>query len=145
MTQRTRSHSSAWVIWYCVALHAWWGVILLYDPAASGVTAIAEMTRLTRTTTAAGIVYLGVSAMATIGLLRVRPGSTAGLLELLPQQGALLISAFGACQATIASRFADGVVRSWAFIAADQAPAVLIAIAHTAALIGVFAAGRSQP
>src|SRR5216684_2079045 len=122
---------TAWVVWYCICLHLWWGLMLLVDPAARGVTAISDG------------VYFAVGLLAAAGLLRARPGSIRGLLELLPQQGVLLISAFGACEAVWKSTYADGVPRPRAFIAADQVPAVFIALAHSATLVHCFVRGPS--
>ncbi len=135
---------TAWVVWYCVSLHVWWGAMLLVDARASGVTAINDMTRLTGSVRASAVVYLSVGVLAAVGLLRARPGSIRGLLELLPQQAVLLISAFGACEAVWKSTYADGVLRPRAFIAADQVPAVFIALAHTATLVHCYVRGSGR-
>ena len=134
---------TAWVVWYCICLHLWWGLMLLVDPAARGVTAINDLTRLTGSAPISAGVYFAVGLLAAAGLLRARPGSIRGLLELLPQQGVLLISAFGACEAVWKSTYADGVPRPRAFIAADQVPAVFIALAHSATLVHCFVRGPS--
>lgn len=147
-TPAARPARMAWVIWYCICLHAWWGVMLLLDPAVQGVTAINFMTTLTGSAWGSALVFLGVAGLATVGLLRARPRTTTGLIEVLPQQVVLLLSAFGACAAVWLSRYADGVPRPRAFIAADQVPAVFIVLAHTAALLDCFVhgamAGRSR-
>ena len=54
------------------------------------------------------------------------------------QQFFMLVSAFGAFNAIRHSRFADGVVRPWAFITADQHLWLLIGIAHTIAVVDKF-------
>jgi hypothetical protein len=118
--------------------------MLIVNPAAQGVTAIHDMTRLTGSAAASAVVFLGVAALAATGLIRARWGSIRGLLEVLPQQAVLLISAFGACEAVWRSMYADGEPRPRAFIAADQIPAVFIALAHSAALIHCFARGGGR-
>jgi hypothetical protein len=144
-----QARRTAWVIWYCVCLHLWWGLMLLLDPAAAGVTAINSVTRLTGSVWGGALVFLVVGGLAAVGLLRAEPGRTRGLVQVLPQQAALLLSALGACEAIWRSTYADGVPRPRAFIAADQIPAVFIALAHTAALIDCFihgaATGRERP
>jgi len=138
VSQVTHSARTAWAIWFCVCLHIWWGLMLLIDPQAKGVTAISLMVRVLNSSTLAAIVFFLAGALAAVGILRARPGRMIGLLEVLPQQAVLLMSAFAACAAVYASQYADGVPRPRAFIAADQAPAVFIMLAHTASLFDCF-------
>lgn len=53
----------------------------------------------------------------------------------LPQQLLLMISAGSSLWAVLLSQYADGAPRHWAFIFADQLPAILAALCHTGALI----------
>jgi hypothetical protein len=119
--------------------------MLLVDPAAQGVTAIHDMVRLTGSVRGSAAVFLLAGGLAAMGLLRARTGSTRGLIEVLPQQGVLLVSALGACEAVWNSTYADGVPRPRAFIAADQIPAVFIAVAHSLSVIHCFARGLGRP
>jgi len=54
---------------------------------------------------------------------------------LLPQQTLLIITAIGAVLAAISGHYADGVPRPTLFILADQFPPILIAAAHTVAIV----------
>jgi len=54
---------------------------------------------------------------------------------LLPQQTLLVITAIGAILAAISGHYADGVPRPTLFILADQFPPILIAAAHTVAIV----------
>lgn len=71
------------------------------------------------------------ATLALIGLF-VRP--IWFILLLTPQQLLLTMSATGAIEAIWISQFADGVVRSRAFLAADQSYSIIVAIGHTAAI-----------
>lgn len=141
MKHRASNARTAWVIWYCISLHVVWGLLLLYDPAAQHVTGLSGLIRLVRVPEAGAAVFLGVGVLAGVGLCRARAGGMRGLLEVLPQQSVLVVSAVGACEAVWLAHYADGVPRPRAFIAADQVPAVLIAAAHTLALVDCFLRG----
>ena len=57
------------------------------------------------------------------------------ILALIPQEIVLSISAAGALKAMWTGSFADGVLRSNVFIAADQVYSVILAIGHALAII----------
>ena len=128
-----RLDGASWIIWYAVALHVVWGLMLLSQPAAAWVTAVNGVTRIVPTS-AAALLFIVVGAVASAALLRVLPARFS-LLAVLPQQALLIMSASAAIQAMARSSFADGVVRPRAFLIADQLPAVLIAVLHTAAIL----------
>jgi hypothetical protein len=60
------------------------------------------------------------------------------LLLLSPQQLFLFLGAGGAFEAIWTSQFADGVVRSQAFIFVDQCPTILMTIFHYWAMVLIF-------
>lgn len=133
-----RTARTSWVIWFCICLHIWWGILLLLDPDARGVTAINLATRVFGSTQLAAVVFIAAGIAAAVGVFRARPNTLSGLLELLPQQGLLILSAFGAVMAVYHGAYADAEPRPRAFIAADQAPAVFIMLAHSASLFDHF-------
>jgi len=45
-----------------------------------------------------------------------------------------MMSAAGAIEAIFISQYADGVLRPWAFIAADQVYSIIAALGHTLAM-----------
>lgn len=71
----------------------------------------------------AAILYLFASLLAVVGLVAPR---LSGAIFLIPQQLLLTLSAYGAVQAMLSGTFADGVIRSKAFLVADQAPSVIL-------------------
>jgi len=120
------------MILYSVGLHLMWGITGSLDASAYNSTALSAIYRLCGSLSP--VVCFVVAILAILGLNESRK-PLAGLLLMLPQQTLLLISAFGAAAAIASSHFADGVVRSRAFIAADQIPAILAAVGHTIAIV----------
>ena len=57
------------------------------------------------------------------------------LLSFLPQQFIMLLSSGAAIHAMVVGHFADGVIRSNAFLFADQSPTIVLVIFHTWAMI----------
>lgn len=130
MTKR-RVHISA-VIAYAICLHALWAALLITDQSVKKITAIASLTQYVTYPWGAAL-FFTVAALACVGLFA--QGRRVRLLLLLPQQAILFLSAGGAMEAIWVSHFPDGYVASRAFIAADQFPAILVAIAHTWAIL----------
>ena len=119
------------VIIYAICLHLIWAVLLIGDHAVKKITAVAAFTVYVYYPWGA-IAFWLVAVLAIVGLLT--PGRW-GVVLMLPQQCMLFLSAGGALAAMWAAHFPDGYVASRAFIAADQSPAVLIAILHTWAIV----------
>ena len=125
------------VIWYAILLHLAWGATVLVDGRATMMTALAELRTLSPSTAALGISLLLIGGAALLSALY--PTRRWALALVLPQQFALMMSAFGAVRAVAQRAFPDGVERPWAFILADQLPAILTAVLHTAALWRMYA------
>ena len=127
-----------WIIVFAIALHMLWGALLLLDGEnAAHITAIHTSLNIFRSHVLLGIIYLVASVLAIFAAWRFSP-NVFNLAMVLPQQFMLMVSAIGACIAIWTSRFADGVERPMAFIMADQAPAVLMAIFHSCALLEIY-------
>ena len=126
--------SQAWIIWYAVVLHTLWGCLLLLSPAAYGATTLHVFRDLPRSVMAGAL--FSASGLAVWALTRRQP-SLKSLAALLPQQALLTLSAYAAVAAVFAAHYGDGVARPSVFILADQAPAIIAFVLHTAALIEI--------
>jgi len=126
-----------WIIYYCCCLHLVWGLILLFNTSALNITAIHSMTSFFGLDNhiALGIVCILFGIAAFVGAFERFKNTSLGLAMMTPQQFILMESAIGAIMAISHSCFADGVIRDRAFIGADQAPAILVALFHTCAII----------
>ena len=129
-----------WIIIYAVALHLIWAGTMFADESAIFSTAPSGLSDIFGTRFGAASAVLGAALLAGWALWRGKV-DTVSLLALLPQQMILILSAAAAAEAIWGSQFADGVVRPRAFILTDQIPAVLIAIAHTAAILDIHMKG----
>jgi hypothetical protein len=122
-----------WIIWYAVALHALWGVLVLVDGAAEGATPLSAYRAQPRAVV--GLALLAVAALAAYGVSQTRRHPTLAMLALMPQQGLLSVSAMASVLAVAAGKYGDGVVRPRLFIMADQAPIILTLVLHTLAVV----------
>ncbi len=123
---------------YASTMHLTWGVLLVFWPDSIGATPVAVFTRAVGSPVLVGITLWGVALMALVGMSRVTNGLHGWLrtVSLLPQQSVLLVSASASMQAVIEEEYADGTLRSWSFILADQLPALLLAAFYS---IGILA------
>jgi hypothetical protein len=128
--------SQPWIIWYAVILHTLWGCLLLASSFGYGVTALHVFRGMPRGVMP-GVLFLA-SGLAVWAVTRPQP-SMKTLAALLPQQALLTLSAYAAVAAIIAAHYGDGVMRPRTFILADQAPAIIALVLHTAALIEIHA------
>lgn len=125
-----------WIIWYAVALHALWGVLVLAHRAAEGATPLSVYRPLPRL--AVGLALLAAAALATYGISRTRQHPALSLLALMPQQGLLAVSTMASVAAVARGEYGDGVVRPRLFILADQAPIILALVLYTVALVVTY-------
>ena len=125
-----------WIVWYAVGLHTLWACLLLASPQTYGATALHVYRPVPRLLMAGAL--LTASALAAWSVTRRRP-SWQTLAALLPQQAILTVSAYAAAAAVVVSHYGDGVIRSRPFILADQAPAILAFVLHTAAVVDMHA------
>ena len=125
-----------WIIWYAVLLHITWGCLLLASRVPYGATALHVYQSVPRVVLA--VVLFAASGLAMWGVTRRRP-SWQSLATLLPQQAIMTFSAYAAVVAVVVAHYGDGVPRPRLFILADQVPAVLTMVLHTAAVIEMHA------
>jgi len=119
------------MVLFAVTLHFFWAFIILYDPQSLGATGIASLYRIIHPSSLLVLTLVCSSTLTLIGLLLRYPLS---FILLIPQQILLMMSAAGAIEAIFISQYADGVLRPWAFIAADQVYSIIAALGHTLAM-----------
>ncbi len=123
-------HKYSLIIVYAIVLHLIWGFLGIADISAYDATAFSAI----------HYVFGGMSPficffVAIAALIGLNKKGLLGLQLMLPQQALLMLSAFGATMAIVNGHFADGVIRSAFFIAADQTSVILTAIFHTMAIV----------
>ena len=118
-----------WIVIYAALLHVCWGVLLLIDVHAAGTTTIHGLPG------SPIVVALMLLVVGTIAIVGHRLPEQWRTIVWMPQQIVLLLSAATAIGCVLASKFADGVERPWAFILADQLPAMIAATQHTVAIL----------
>ena len=135
--------AAKWIVIYAGLLHVAWGLLLFASESPLGVTAIHS---LPGGRWVVATVCFAVGVLALAGHLLREPWRT---WAWMPQQLTLLLSAVNAIQCVVSGTFADGVVRPWAFILADQLPSILAAALHTVAVLAssvrVGAQQHAQP
>ena len=126
-----------WIIFYAIIIHLAWGIVLVVDNVPLHTTAIDSVFRIFSSPGTAGIAYIVASLAAIVAMFR--PATLKNLLLIIPQQYFLMLSAFSAMGCISRSAFADGIVRSRAFIFVDQLPIIVAAVLHTCALCEIYA------
>lgn len=130
---KVRSAASMMGVWYAVSLHVIWAILLCFSASTVGGTAINGPARLFPNRYGLAIIFVVVAFCATLGIFHRRIDMTKILL-LVPQQLMLGVSAASSMRAMWLSHYADGVPRTHEFIIADQIPAVLALLAHSATI-----------
>lgn len=122
-------------VWFAVGLHLLWALLLNLNATPLQVTSVHSLAELFPNPHGLSIVLLSVAGCALYGILKQGGTVMTRVLLLLPQQIVLAISASGAIKAMLVGHFADGVARSHTFLIADQAPAVLALLIHSATIL----------
>lgn len=126
-------HRFRFIFLLAITLHLCWAAILLYSAAPQYTTPIHQTAAIFgRYGTAAVFVFVAVCALFSI----FKPGRWDGFL-LLPQTAVLIGASAGGLYAVMVSHYADGVLRPWPFILADQLPTILLALLHFIAVCAV--------
>lgn len=123
--------SGVLLVAYVAVTHLFWAALLTASPAAMNATPVS------------GLAVLGGRPLLVVVLAGSGLGSLFALSVhrwwvmwfMIPQQVLLGLSLGTAGQAVAQQRYADGVLRPWTFIAADQAPTIVLAFAHLVAVI----------
>ena len=126
-------------------LHGAWGLLLLSVPTDINATPLGLFHALLEAPRLEGGCYL-LAALLGSRMLWQRNVPAAWLPVIaLPQQILLLLSVSSALMAVLQSQYADGVPRPWPFILADQAPVLIFAGVHAAALWQYYCYGPRWP
>lgn len=125
---------TSWIIWYVVILHVTWGLLLLFTSEPLHTTPLSMFERLIGGPVLISALLLSSSALATIGVFMEEKLEFSWTFFLIPQQTLLILSAQAVLIATLNGTYADGVVRTWPFIFADQVSCVAAAIAYSCSL-----------
>lgn len=115
-----------------IFLHLFWAAMIALDRAALNANAINALYRYIQSPIVLAGLLVTSSVLAGVALV-IR--SAWSPLLLIPQQIVLMASASGSIDSIWIGQFADGVIRSSVFIAADQIYAVILAVGHTFAII----------
>lgn len=129
---RAANHYLSIMVLYAITLHLFWSVLIYLDETALDATAVAALYSWLPNQTGLAIAIASAAACAIVGLFTKTPLI---VLLLIPQQLILMASASGAIEAIWLSQFADGVMRSRAFLAVDQCYSILAALGHTIAIV----------
>jgi hypothetical protein len=127
-----------YIIGFACLLHLIWAALLAFDIRAGNATPLSILFILFPEKWAVIFVLVTVAIMAGGFLdLRLRARYNLAVLSMLliPQQIVLWMSAGAGINAAIVGHYADGVVKSFYHIAADQSPCVLMAFLYTVALL----------
>ena len=144
-----------YIVLCAICVHVDWGICLIVSEAPLRTTPMAHCP--IRNHIAAGIVYLLIGFMAWLAFwsrrideAQMRLGKLSipvGLWLTIPQQAALMLSAFTAIRAMIVGAYPDGYVPDggfW-FIQPDQAWTAISMGAHTFGVIDWYGASVSDP
>lgn len=127
------------VIFYAISLHLTQAISLAVDPSVGGITSLYTIQRLLHSRELTIVTICFVALVALYGLMQEK--RWLAILLTLPQQFFLFIASYGAIDAIIQGRFADGVLRSRWFLLADQSPTIFAAAGHTFAILALMQFG----
>ena len=123
----------AWIFLYVSVVQFVWGIILLIEGAQLNVP-LAGLLRVVGSERLLGLALIVASSAGVIARWkRVPPVDM--IIYVVPQQIFLILAVVAGFIAVIKGQYADGIVRSRAFILSDQLPLIVGGIIHTVALV----------
>jgi hypothetical protein len=134
-------NSATLMVFYGCLLHLVWAGTLLIENTAMNGTAMHALYVMFGSVNILFVALLAVSGCAAWGAISQWRHA---MFLVIPQQIFLLVSAAGALEAMWLGQFADGVLRSSAFIVADQIYVVLTAFGHSIAIISLLLRDRRR-
>jgi hypothetical protein len=114
--------------------HVWQGAMILFDPAARNSTSLHALHMAIGGLDLVVLIGFGLAAMLTLFTRRM----SYQVLLTAGQQLLLVVSALSAVGAMTSQSFADGVIRPFTFIAADQGVYVMLAVLHLVVILWRF-------
>ena len=119
---------------YAAVLHLVWAGLLVLSPHSANATVTSFFLDAFHIRLLVALLLCAASVLALWTVYKVPLYSWCTIFALTPQAVFMLLAATGAVQAIMSGQYADGVQRSFYFIAADQSPAVIAALCHQWAL-----------
>lgn len=138
MFQIAKHSLGKYIIIFACLLHVGWAILLMLDIRAGNATPISVLFALVNSRPVVITTLIFVAFCAWLFLdLRVRRYITLRWLTifLIPQQIVLTLSAGAGIYAIIIQRYPDEITGSWAHIAVEQLPMILMAILYTIATL----------
>lgn len=130
-----------YVILYACLIHFGWAALFICCPISTGSTPVHIIAVVFggRYRAAVVLVVAALSALFGMRYKAKRPeiAGTGTVVALLPQQALLLMSSFAGILAVASEHYADGVVRVWPFILADQLPIILAGFLYSAVMLEI--------
>lgn len=126
----------SWVILYAVILHMVRGVLLMTSNEPIHGTSLSVMLEIVHSQFILGLTLFAVGLLSAASFTMKR--CSLSLCLILPQQFILVVSALASTIAIFNGHFADGVEHSWALMAIDQLPIIILAIMHTFSIMDKY-------
>lgn len=139
----TRPVIGKWVVWWGMFVFSMWGVLVLYEPntmAATPLSTIADL--FGRSKWGLSFALFSSAVGAALAIYSDRQDVYTRAL-LFPQVFFMLIACSGSIQAFATGQYADGTIRAWEFIFADQLPWIAAALIYVFSLVEQFGKGKS--
>lgn len=127
--------STLFTILAAMLLHVIEAIVLCFYPGSEGTIALASLINTFGSNYLTAAALLVASSLAAITILSKKINFIWRIIAILPQQGLLFITAFGALSAIIGSQYADAVIRPFAFILVDQWPRMVFALIHVGTIM----------
>lgn len=127
-----------YIVLFAAALNLGWSALLFIDPDLGGATPLHILVMFFGgpIPTAIILVLAAASGLTYIRIRAVSQDWSEWLpVLLLPQMVLLWMSAVAGILAVLSKHYADGTIRPWPFILADQLPVMLLALLYTATVV----------
>ena len=123
-----------WIVVVAIIVHGSWGLMLLFSDHPLSTTPMANAPWRNNRLLGA-IIYLTAASVASFPMLvKDLDDDWRGLVCCIPQQFLMMLSASTAIQCVVDGHYADGELRPWQFILADQLWVIVGMTCHTASL-----------
>lgn len=121
------------IIWFAITYHLIWAGLLVQSSEPTSVTGLNMLYRVFPNRFLLAGVLAASAILAILAITKAR--RFVSLFLMLPQQFMLLVPLLAVVTAISTGTFADGVVRSSVFLAADKIGIVLLAVFHSLMLL----------
>lgn len=137
----SEAHLGKYVVLYACMIHVGWAVLFICCPVSAASTPVHIISLVFGGRYRAAVV-LFVAAMSALFGMRYKVkhpllAGTGTIIALLPQQALLMMSSLAGIIAVWSNHYADGTVRIWSFILADQLPIILAGFLYSAVMFEI--------